>query len=399
MSPPHDHRPIRILYLAHRCPYPPHSGDRIRNFHILRHLSQRYAVHLIYPSFSQTEQRQASALERYCASVRTVRLNPVLSKFRAAYGLLTKKPSTLWYFYSRRLQSIINQTSCDIILADCSSMAQYAMHMGQPKIIDFVDVDYDKWLLYAESASFPKSFIYISEYFKLKKYENFVNTTFNHTIVISKHEKLLLTNQNNITVIQNGIDMEISNCNSSQSKPQKLIFSGVMNYYPNIDAVLHFHEHIFPLIKKHTHCQLHFVIAGMNPVKQIKQLAREDVVVTGFVPDMRAYLSRASICVVPLRIAKGLQNKVLEAMAMGVPVVATPIANRGIGARHRQEIMLAESPSAFAEATVALLHDKDLRQKISANAKAFVMKNFRWESNLQKLDEVVMSLTSLSSQE
>jgi sugar transferase (PEP-CTERM/EpsH1 system associated) len=391
LRPSHHDRSIRILYLTHSCPYPPHSGDRIRNFHILRHLSQNYTVHLIYPSFSIAEQNQARELEKYCASVQTVHLYPFLSKLRAVFGLLTTTPSTLWHFYSRGLKSLVDKTPCDLILVDCSSMAQYVMNMSQPKIIDFVDVDYDKWLLYAEKVRFPKSVIYILEYLKLKKYEYTISKLFDHCTVVSENEKRLLPYVDNITVMPNGIDFD-SSYDAIQSDEKSLIFSGVMRYFPNVDAVLYFHDNILPLIKDKVDDHVKFIIAGMNPTKQIKQLASQDVIVTGFVPDMRSYLAQASVCVVPLRIAKGIQNKVLEAMAMDVPVVATPVANQGIGAQHRREMMIAENPLAFAEATVTLLCDKGLRQKITANAKAFVTKNFRWEVNLQKLDEVISSL-------
>ena len=396
MSPSHQDRSIRILYLTHSCPYPPHSGDRIRNFNILRYLSQRYTVHLIYPSFLPADLGQVGELEKYCASAQTVHLHPLLSKLRVAFGLFTQTPLTVWHFYSRHLKSLVYKTECDLILVDCSSMAQYVMDINKPRIIDFVDVDYNKWLLYAEKASFLKSIIYVLEYLKLKKFEYTVGKLFNHCIVVSENEKKLLPCIDHISVIPNGMDFDLPG-KTKQSEDNFIIFIGVMNYFPNIDGVLFFHDQILPLIKNKID-NVKFIIAGMNPVKEIRKLHSKDVTVTGFVPDIRSYLAQASVCVVPLRIAKGIQNKVLEAMAMEVPVVATPVANQGIKAQHHREIMIAENPPAFAEATVDLLCDAGLRKDITANAKTFVMKKYRWEVNLQKLDEVISSLMTPEGQ-
>jgi glycosyltransferase involved in cell wall biosynthesis len=165
-----------------------------------------------------------------------------------------------------------------------------------------------------------------------------------------------------------------------------------MNYFPNIDGVKYFHQEIFPLIKAQLP-SVKFVIAGMHPSSAIKRLADEHTTVTGYVPDIRSSVAQAAVAVVPLRIAKGLQNKILEAMAMEVPVVATSVANGGINARDRQEILLADNPADFAQATVALLTDTDLRTRIVTQAKQMLQRNFDWERNLQKLD-AVLALTA-----
>jgi glycosyltransferase involved in cell wall biosynthesis len=213
--------------------------------------------------------------------------------------------------------------------------------------------------------------------------------------VTSAHEKFLLDSDSHIEVLPNGVDQQYFNIPYAPADGS-IIFTGVMNYFPNGDAVVHFQHHIFPLIK-HQIPFAQFIIAGMHPTRQIRKLADGQTTVTGYVPDIRAYLSKAAVCVAPLRIAMGVQNKILEAMAMGVPVVATSIANQGINATHEREILVADEPASFAEATTRLLTDQRLRDTIRKNAKQFIGQNFCWESNLQRLDELIAKATHASA--
>jgi polysaccharide biosynthesis protein PslH len=388
---------ISVLYLTHSCPYPAHKGDRIRNFNILKYLSSRYDVKLIYPSFSLTDMHSVTQLEKYCSSVQTVKMNKFLSNMRSFRSLFIDDTLTLQYFHSNKINDLVKNTKFDIVLVDCSSMAPYVIDLDEPKIIDYVDVDYDKWHKYAEKSYFPVSMIYNREYKKLRNFEEQINYKFNHCIVISENEKNLLPDKSNITVIQNGVNLQKFYSTGEHTK-NSLVFCGAMNYFANIDGVLYFHEQIFPLIKNKMR-DIEFTIAGMHPVRKIRRLASKDVLITGYVPDIRRYVADASVCVVPLRIAKGMQNKVLEAMAMEVPVVATTAANRGIGARDKKEILLADSPAEFAKATLALLTDGGLRKEIAANAKQFVLNNYSWETNLMKLDAVIARVKASSTKQ
>ena len=378
---------MTILYLTHSCPYPPHKGDRIRSFHILQYLARRHEVRLVYPSFSAADLQHRDELQKYCVSVDTAYINRATAKMHCMIGLFTGRPLTTCYFSSKEIADIVRNLSFDIVLVDCSSMAQYVIGLDKPKIIDFVDVDYEKWLIYSKKEHFPKNWIYKIEYNRLKIFENYINKSFNCSIVISEREKRLLAAEEKVMTIANGVDFEKFSPMENGIE-NTIIFSGAMDYYANVDGVLFFHEEVLPLIKNAVP-EAKFIIAGMNPVKKVRQLASRDVIVTGFVPDMRSYVAQSTVFVAPLRIAKGLQNKVIEAMAMEVPVVATEAANRGIGARHGTEIFVADAPSAFANATIALLRNAALRQGVAAQAKQFVLQHFHWETNLRKLDEII----------
>jgi len=378
---------VNVLYLSHSCPYPPNKGDRIRNFHLLKHLAKNHEVTLIYASFSPEDLQHAEMLNKFCSSVKTVRLSSIVGKLKCCLSLLGRQPLTNAYFYSRRLQELIDQEACDLIVVDCSSMAQYVMGSRKPKIIDFVDVDSDKWKRYAKMTSFPQSYIYKREYQRLQKFEAKLVQEFDASIVVAEQEKAFLQESPRVFVVRNGIDLEYF-APRECSNQHTLIFTGAMNYFPNIDGVLFFCEEVFPLIKREVP-EVKFIVGGMDPDPRIKKLESAEITVTGLVPDMREYMAKAAVCVVPLRIAKGIQNKVLEAMAMNVPVVSTSHANRGINARNRVEIMEADEPKDFAQAVVELLRSEDLRRTMAENARWFVEEHYSWDHNLRAMDEAI----------
>ena len=188
-------------------------------------------------------------------------------------------------------------------------------------------------------------------------------------------------------VVRNGIDLEYFSPRGLPN-PNTVIFTGAMNYFPNIDGVLFFHREVLPRIQQEIP-SVKLIIGGMDPDPSIQQLESEHVMITGFVPDMREFLEKAAVCVVPLRIAKGIQNKVLEAMAMGIPVVSTSEANSGINAVHNRDLMVANDPQSFADAVVRLLRNEKLRRTIASNARGFVEQQFSWEHNLRQLDQAM----------
>ena len=385
---------MNILYLTHTCPYPPNRGDRIRCYHILKHLSRNHDLTLLYPVFDDQHHLCPEHLQQYCRTVIPVKhhiFRSYLSCFRAIFS---NRSLSVSFFYSKILKKFIQKLSPDMILVDCSTMAQYALDMPCPKILDFVDIDSQKWDRYSSMTGFPYAPIYRIESRRLDQFEKFLLRRFDYCLVTSSHEKSLLDSAPHIEVLPNGVDQQYFTTPYTPVDGS-IIFTGVMNYFPNSDAVVHFHRHIFPLIKRQIPAA-QFIIAGMHPTPQIRKLADRQTTVTGFVPDIRAYLSKAAVCVVPLRIAMGVQNKILEAMAMGVPVIATSIANRGINARHEREILVADEPASFAAATTRLLTDQNLREAIRENAKQFIDQNFRWETNLQRLDELIAEVTHTS---
>lgn len=389
---------IRVLYTIHRCPYPPNKGDRIRSFNIIKYLSKRYDVKIIYPCFSRYDYKKKENLLKYCSYVECIKGSKIRSVLNCLLGLFYDKPLTHSYFKSRKIEESIKKIDFDVALVDCSSMAQFFVDKDIPKIIDFIDIDSEKWKSYAERSRSIKYYIYRREYYKLKKFEEEIVKKFDSCIVVSEGEKSLIK-KDNVSVIKNGIDFDYFN---NKKYPhiydnEYIIFSGAMNYFPNIDGVIYFCKTIFPIIKNEIK-NIKFVIAGMEPHRKVKRLESEDIIVTGFVRDIRAFISNASVCVVPLRIARGIQNKILEAMAMGVPVVSTSMANNGINAINGKEIFTTDDPEEFARLIIELINNKTLREQIVENAHLFVKQHFDWDHNLTDLNRMI-SLASTKNRQ
>jgi len=382
---------MRILYITHSCPYPPNKGDRIRSFNLLRHLSSQYEVALIYPSFSPSEVEKREVLQQYCDTVYPIQFSPFFSKFKCLLALLKGESLTLAYFQSKKLKQKVDREHFDLAVADCSSMAPYVLALSQPKIVDFVDVDSEKWKIYSKKASFPLTWIYHLESQRLRLYEEEIVNRTHACLVTSEQERKSLPPESNVVVVPNGIDFNYFHPNRSASSPEcsTLLFMGAMDYFANIDGVLFFHKRIFPLILQEIP-DVKFIIAGMNPTKEIRRLEGPNTIVTGLVPDMRVYLNGASVCVVPLRIARGVQNKVLEAMAMKVPVVATSVANEGIHAQDGREILLGDSPEAFGKAVLTLLEDLVFSDSLAVRARQFVEREFSWDRSFEIVDNVIV---------
>jgi sugar transferase (PEP-CTERM/EpsH1 system associated) len=417
---------MKILYLAHRIPYPPNKGDKIRSFNEIKYLSQNHSISLACLVDNNRDLKYVDDLKKYCATIDAVLINKTLAKLKTLFYLFTQKPLSLAYFYSKRLHMIIYYrllaTEYDLIFCFSSPMAQYVMNttLLQPltrdykqltqdhkpiKIMDFVDVDSDKWRQYTQYTGSLSSRIYLLEAERLQRYEIEITEHFHHSILVSSKEVEILrrfTPNSKVTAIPNGIDSQyffspnISNKLTiiDPSLSPAIIFTGAMDYFANIDGILYFHQEIFPLIKAEIP-KAKLYIVGSNPPRKILRLGDgADVIVTGYVEDIRPYLASASISVVPLRIARGIQNKILEAMAMELPVVTTSLALEGIDATPGKELMVADDPSNFARLVIQLLGSKDMREQIGRNARRFVLEKHSWEKNLSFLEELLYILVN-----
>ncbi len=371
---------------------------------MIKHLSQHHSVRLACLAWSPQELEKAKALRDYCAAIDVVLLRPRWSKIKSLVHLFSSKPLTLRYFYSKQLQHLIHQRlieeKFDAIMVFSSCMAQF-LPPDQTgfKIIDFTDVDSDKWLQYAEHVKSPLSIIYRLESKKLKKYEISLAPLYACCTVISEAEERLFRSYSKrfvLCTVPNGVDLEYFQAKMKVPAEPTLIFMGVMDYYANVDGVLYFHDQILPHIRRGIP-KVKFIILGGNPTRAIRRLGRsKNVSITGYVQDVRSFLSQATACVVPLRIARGVQNKVLEAMAIGLPVVATSRAVEGIDAHPGKNIIVADDPMEFAAKTVELLSDDQLQRRISQNARQLVEDKYKWNNCLQKLDLILETIPSRS---
>jgi sugar transferase (PEP-CTERM/EpsH1 system associated) len=389
-----------LLLLVHRIPYPPNKGDKIRSYHLLKHLSQRYRVHLATFVDDPDDRQHVPFVEKMCATSHFAGLNPLVSRVRSLGALVKGRSLSLDYYRDAGLQRWVDQTvaahAIDRVLVFSSAMAQYADKYPQARrIVDFCDVDSDKWRQYAEKKAWPMSWLYRHEARQLLSYERRVAREYDASLFVSAPEADLFRQLapecgSKIGFFNNGVDTDYFSPDLGHASPfspgeRTVVFTGAMDYWPNVDAVQWFAASIFPQLRARF-ADLRFYIVGARPAPAVQALAQQDgIVVTGTVPDVRPYIAHAQVAVAPLRIARGIQNKVLEAMAMATPVVVTPQALEGIDAEPGTELVLAEDENDFVEAVSALLYVPG--HGIGKAARAKVERNYSWPSNLACIGE------------
>lgn len=364
-----DRRYMRILFLAHRLPYPPNKGDKIRSFWELKTLSARHEVDLFCFYDDPQDRFQVEPLRYYCRSSYVEPISVPGSRLRAASAVVLGHPFGTAFFYSRqmaaRVAEAVHSRSYDLAFVFGSSMAQYTeLWPDLPKILDLVDVDSDKWAQFSSHSSAPLSWLWKLESKRLKRYESNLVRAFANTLVCTEAEERLLRSvapQGKISVLENWLDLSYYQPETTPV-PDKIcalepyvIFTGTMDYFPNVDAVQFFCREVLPQIRVRVP-KLRFVIAGRNPGRQVMRLTADpSVVVTGTVSDIRPYLRGAAVAVAPMRIARGVQNKILEALAMDVPVVASSVAAAALP-RELTLLLAAEtSPEGLADRVADLV--------------------------------------------
>lgn len=402
---------MKLLFLAHRIPYPANKGDKIRSFNELRAMVERgHEVHLIAFADDLRDLNHQVDLARWCTSVQIVPLHKNIAKIRAAACLPSVRPFSFGYFGMLKMKRLIKRAlaeqNFDAVFAYSSVMTQYVPPEWQSRtVVDLVDMDSEKWFEYARRSSALKAWLYRTEGKRLRKYEHKIVASFANSILTTEREAALLDNLDEFTrrarlrIITNGVDLDqfhpvetdsLSESTRRWNNP-RLVFTGAMDYYANVQAVEWFVNEVFPLIKQQEP-RAEFFIVGSNPVAAVKKLAeRQGVTVTGFVEDIQSYLHEATACVIPLQIARGVQNKLLEAMACGKAVVATPEAASAFRVTRDEQLLIAASANEFAEAAVQAIRDEALRKRLGWNARRFVEIEHDWQPLLQRLIELVES--------
>jgi sugar transferase (PEP-CTERM/EpsH1 system associated) len=386
-----------LLFLAHRIPYPPSKGDKIRSYHILKHLANSYRIHLGAFVDDPDDWRYRAKLEAMCASVCLLPLRPLPAKLRSLSGLVDNSALSLAYFHEQKMQRWVDSTmkrdGVRRVFVYSSPMARYVMgekFSSWQRVVDFVDVDSDKWRQYAQRKPWPLSWLYRREGERLLAFESHIARTFDASVFVSAAEADLFKQlapqaADSVRFMDNGVDFTYFSPDRDYEHPYQgqsdvLVFTGAMDYWANVDAVRWFALQIFPRVRQ-SMPSAQFVIVGARPTRDVLRLASlPGVSVTGAVADIRPYLVHARAAVAPLRIARGVQNKVLEAMAMAIPVLATPAAVEGIEYNHPSGLQVSDSEQQLAEMATGLLQ-QDSSQPIRAS-RQWVCQRYDWDINL-----------------
>ena len=398
---------VEVLFLCHRIPYPPNKGEKIRAWHILSHLSTLHDVHLGCLVDDPQEFSYRKELSNVVASLGCFGIRPTIQKARALTRIYTGRPLSLDFFYNRGLQRWVDEKlsrhSIQGVYVYSSAMATYLDQTATAdcvRVMDMVDIDSEKWRTYASHCSWPLRRLYEREGDALFAFEKHVASRFDKTLFVSEAEatrfaELAPECRSRVGWLENGVDLDWFSEKGSSTNPyvpgtDNIVFTGTMDYWPNVDAVTWFANHIFPRIRqRRPRAQFHVV--GAKPTRAVLRLRRlSNVHVTGRVPDVRPYLSHARVAVAPLRIARGVQNKILEAMAMGLPVVATPEAFEGLRGVAGRDLLVARRPDEMASVILVIIEGG--HAGVGEAARQAVERNYRWSETLQPLDSLFQRL-------
>lgn len=407
---------LKILLLVHRVPFPPNRGDRVRSWQLVKWLSERSELDLACLADEPVTGETTSVLQSTCRRVAIERVGGWSRWANAARSLACGRTATEGLFASRRLRRCVDAWSqerrYDAAVVFCSSMAPYLDSpglRGVPTIVDFVDVDSQKWLDYAMKAHGIKRTLFHLEHRRMRGLEQAICRRSAAVAVVSKDEARLLADIDhdaNVHTIENGVDLEYFDAaehssaeHSSEQSPdnEEIVFVGALDYRANVDGVVWFCEHVWPQLRIQRP-NVRLALVGRRPTPAVSALGKlPGVSIAADVPDVRPYLSRASIAIAPLRIARGIQNKVLEAAAMAKAVVASPQALQGLEFQNGEHACRADAPAEWVAVLDDLLASAERRARLGRNARALVVERYRWEARLAPLAAVLSSAVATST--
>ena len=389
---------MKVLFLCHRFPFPPNRGGKIRPFHMVRHLHESgHSVVVASIARSDAEARAGEGLAPHCTRFLMGRISQGGAVARMLATVPTPSPASMGYVLAPSLRTdvrrLLESESWDQVLVHCSSIAPYvADFAGAPKHLDFGDMDSEKWLDYAKERPFPLSAVYWLEGTKLRRAEALLARRFDTCSCTTPREVETFLSRglgDQADCIPNGVNSEYFAPDGGAYDPNAIVFVGRLDYFPNIQGVVRFAREVFPVIRA-AKPSAELTLVGAAPVAEVRRLAEAPgITVTGTVDDVRPYARRAAVTVAPLTIARGTQNKILESMALGVPVVSTPVAAAGVQAVPGEHIAVAELGAGFAEAVVRLMEDAGERRRLSEAARARVLSHHTWDASMEALDRAL----------
>jgi sugar transferase (PEP-CTERM/EpsH1 system associated) len=389
---------MNVLFLCHRFPYPPKRGGKIRPFNIVRHLGQAgHRVTVCSLVRSESEAEEARGIAPHCTAFEMGRVREPLQFARMVARLPLPTPSSMGYFYSPELAAKVRRLlaaqTWDLIFVHCSSVAQYVEHVkGTPKILDFGDMDSQKWLEYADYKPFPLSLGYRLEGLKMMAAEKRLARRFDLCTATTRAEWETLTGFGTgaeTDWFPNGVDADFFSPDGTPYDPDTISFIGRMDYYPNQECMVRFCQEVWPELRARR-AGVKLVIVGADPSTEVRALGElPGVTVTGSVPDVRPHVRRSALMVAPLAIARGTQNKILEAMAMGVPVVTSSAAAGGVDAEAERHFLVADGARDIVAAVLRLIENGAERARLAESGRQRMLTHHAWPRSMQRLDTII----------
>ena len=388
---------MRILYVCHRFPFPPKRGGKIRPFNMIRHLAQSHEVVVCSLARSDEEAEQGRGIAPYCSEFHMGVVDDRIQMARMIATLPTPFTASAQFFHSpplaRTVRRLLAERRFDLIFVHCSSVAHYVLHATDtPKILDFGDMDSQKWLEYTAYKPWPLSWGYWWEGQRLLAEEKRLARSFDFCTATTSAEWETLKSYGVDTPsdwFPNGVDAGAFAPSDEPYDPDTICFIGRMDYYPNQQAMAEFCTDVLPLLRERRPA-IKLAIVGADPSPAMRKLGElPGVTVTGSVPEVQPYVLRSALTVAPLRIARGTQNKMLESMAMGVPVVSSRIAAGGVDAIAGEHLLVASTPAEYRDAILRILEDPAERARLGAAGRARVLSHHAWSSSMRRLDRII----------
>lgn len=394
---------MKLIVFASRFPWPLDKGDKLRIYHQIKNLSKLHEIYLIALSERKISENDKSELLKYCKEVHVFSLTKKSILFGIIKSFFSSLPLQTGYFYSNKIFKNVNKTigeiNPDFIYGQLVRVAEYIKYIDIPKGLDLQDAFSAGLKRRFEKSNLLIRWLFKLEYKRMFNYESQMKHFFNVLTIITDADRLLLPKsiQNQVEIIPNGVDFEYfeNNYTAKTDKDFDLVFTGNMNYPPNIKAAQFLVKEIMPIVWKQ-YPTSKVLIAGSSPSIKVKSLAGELVEVSGWLDDIRTAYQSAKVFIAPMQIGTGLQNKLLEAMAMGLPCVTSDLANNALKAKSDEQILVSpkDSSSIFAQKIISLLEDDNLAKNIGINGNIFVKQNYNWQNSVNKLNDLFAKFTT-----
>lgn len=386
----------KIFVLVSRVPFPLEKGDKLRAYHQIKGLAKDHDVYLVALTDQNLHPEAMETLQTFCKEVYVFRLRLFQIVMQLLRGYFSAKPYQVNYFFNRRIKRKVNQIIAEIepdrIYCQLIRMAEYVKHINTiPKTIDYMDAFSKGIERRIKTSPWFMRDLFKQEYPRLKNYEHLMYHYFEHHTIISEQDREFIAHEENekIYIVPNGVDTDFFKAYPAEKK-YDLVFTGNMNYSPNIDCAVYIVEKILPLVKV-KFPGITLLISGAQPSARVKALASENITVTGWVSDIRESFAHSKIFLAPMQIGTGLQNKFLEAMSMSLPCITSPLANHALGAPENTTILVGYTAREIADHVIDLIEHPEKSERLARNGHQFVLDNFSWETHNKKLENIILS--------
>lgn len=387
---------MKIAVVLTRIPFPLMKGDKLRAYYQIKELSKKHEIHLFCLNYKDEELKAREELSKFCKTIHIEKLNLFNSLLRVTFSVFSNLPFQTAYYNSSRAKKkfkrFIKENDIDLCYFQFVRLAPYAKGLNMKKVLDYQDTLSMNMKRRAEKSAFVERVLFSYEAKRLAAYENKMFDYFDSLTIITEADRDLLQSErkSEVHIIPNGVADSYFDYPLPAEKSFDVLFSGAMSYAPNINAAMFLIKEVMPLVWEKKK-DVRLVIAGGGAPTSLQKLAEERVVMTGWVDDMREYYSQAKVFVAPMQIGTGLQNKLLEAMAMNMPCVTSPLANQALKAKDREEILIANTAKDYADCILNLLENKELADKLAKSGKDYVFNQYSWQKNCDKLSEIFMN--------